>query len=178
MAKTNIPPIPNKGFTVYKHKKETVKHQGKTYPRFMVMKPRAFANLNREFRAKWDIYQEFGQPDPNQKKVDKPPIPKQNNNNGAGNLSEQKESQGKGQNEQESLGGTESKDKVETKTGEGDTGSSGEATNTNGEDDQQIKATDAAKKLALDKEIDLSVIKGTGKDGIITVGDVKSKIAD
>ena len=35
------------------------------------------------------------------------------------------------------------------------------------------KATEAAEKLAAENDIDLSKVQGTGKDGVITVDDVK-----
>jgi pyruvate/2-oxoglutarate dehydrogenase complex dihydrolipoamide acyltransferase (E2) component len=41
-----------------------------------------------------------------------------------------------------------------------------------------IDATDAARELAAENGIDLAAIEGTGKDGLITVGDVRKAIAE
>ena len=188
MGKTNIPPIPGKGQTVYKHKKETVKFAGKTYPRFMTMKARTFAGLSRENRSKWTVYQEFGQPDPNQKKVAQPPIPNKNANNGESKIPESKEQKTNGTNEQGGVGEAKAVDKVKAQAGTGDAGQSGEATNTSGSSgkvetgggtggtNSEPNASNNAIALAKENNIDLSTVTGTGNNGQITAGDIKKLI--
>lgn len=44
-------------------------------------------------------------------------------------------------------------------------------------DDTEIDATDGAKELAADEDVDLSQVEGTGQDGRITKGDVEDFIA-
>lgn len=43
---------------------------------------------------------------------------------------------------------------------------------------KDIKATDAARKLAEENDIDLASVEGTGADGGITVGDVRALVGD